>query len=88
MLCSLGMKTKIDVKSALCGLAVGVFAMLAVGAGESTTTGGKYQVVTFMAGGQANALMIDTTTGKGWGVNLVQNWKNDGGNFFEPKEGK
>jgi len=82
------MKTKMDIKSALCGLAVGVLAMLAIGAGESTSTGGKYQVVTFMAGGQANAMMIDTTTGKVWGVNLVSTWKNDGGNFFEPKEGK
>lgn len=66
----------------------GVLAIVAIGAGESTTTGGKYQVVTFMAGGQANAIMVDTTTGKVWGVNLVQNWKNDGGNFFEPKENK
>jgi len=41
-----------------------------------------------VAGGQANALMIDTTTGKAWGVNLVNDWKNDGGNFYVPKEGK
>ena len=58
------MKTQIDLKSALCGLAVGVFAMLAIGAGTGTYSNecGRYQV----AVGANVALVIDTQTGKLW----------------------
>lgn len=56
------MKTQLDLKSAACGLALGIFAMLAIGAGITSIQTGRYQVAT--AGNVA--LMIDTQTGKVW----------------------
>ncbi len=61
------MNTKIDLKSALCGLAVGVLAMLAMGAGESSNSVGRYQV----AGGAGSFVVLDTTTGQAWGANTA-----------------
>jgi hypothetical protein len=55
---------KIDLKSALCGLAVGVLAMAAMGAGGSSPIG-RYQV----AGGYGFFTIVDTTTGQAWGAN-------------------
>lgn len=56
------MKTHIELKSALCGLVIGVFAMLAIGAGMSSNETGRYQIT---SGGNV-ALVIDTQTGKVW----------------------
>jgi hypothetical protein len=60
------MTTKIDLKSALCGLALGILAMLAIGASGSPNAVGKYQVAT----GAGFVTIIDTTTGQAWGANL------------------
>ena len=57
---------KIDLKSALCGLAIGVLAMVAMGATGQTSTNGRYQV----AGGYGFFTIIDTTTGQAWGANF------------------
>jgi hypothetical protein len=61
------MNTKIDLKSALCGLAVGVLAMLAIGAATPSNAIGRYQV----ASGSGFVTIIDTTTGRAWGANLT-----------------
>jgi len=60
------MTTKIDLKSALCGLALGVLAMLAIGATGPTNAIGKYQIAT----GAGFVTIVDTTTGQAWGANL------------------
>ena len=60
------MNTKIDLKSAVFGLILGILAMLALG----STTGepvGRYQV----AGGAGFFTIVDTTTGKAWGANFA-----------------
>lgn len=84
------MKTiTLDLKSCLVGLVIGVLAVVLIGAETSQPQQiGRYQVVTFNAGGQTSSMMIDTTTGKAWCANLATTWKNDGGLLFEPKEGK
>jgi hypothetical protein len=61
------MNKQIDLKSALCGLAVGILAMLAIGAANPSNLVGRYQVVT----AAGFAAIIDTTTGQTWGANLA-----------------
>jgi len=60
------MTTKIDLKSALCGLALGILAMLAIGASGSPNAVGRSQV----ASSASFVTIIDTTTGQAWGANL------------------
>jgi hypothetical protein len=79
---------KIDTKSLLCGILMGVSVILCIGADDSPSSAlcGRYQIVTVNgAGMQPNALILDTTTGKVWGADLSRIWKNDS-NFFEPKK--
>ena len=81
------MKTQIDLKSALCGLAVGVLAMLAIGAGTSANGAGRYQaklVSTSYPGDRGYVLVVDTQTGKVWTTTLTLNWPN-AKNVFDPK---
>ncbi len=61
------MNTKIDLKSALCGLVVGVLAMLAIGAGDSSNQVGRYKI----AGGAGAFAIIDTATGQAWCANTA-----------------
>ena len=61
------MNAKIDLKSALGGLAVGVLGMLALGAGESSNPIGRYQI----AGGAGTFAIVDTATGQAWGANFA-----------------
>jgi hypothetical protein len=63
------MKTQIDLKSAVCGLFIGIITMLAVGAGESSNQIGRYQI----AGGNGQFIIVDTTTGQEWEGNFVNN---------------
>lgn len=58
---------KIDLKSAVVGLLVGVVAVFAMGAGEPGSTIGKYQI----AGGSGFFVIVDTETGKSWAANLA-----------------
>ncbi|MEI9963084.1 MAG: hypothetical protein WDM76_18815 [Limisphaerales bacterium] len=76
------MKTQIDIKSAFCGLIVGVLAMFAIGAATSTNETGRYQV----AAGQNSAVIVDTATGKAWAFQPISSaqYKTDG-NFWEVK---
>ena len=57
------MKIQIDIKSALFGLALGVVAMSAIGAGTSASEAGRYQVSV----GQDFFAVVDTKTGEVWG---------------------
>jgi hypothetical protein len=78
------MNTKIDLKSALCGLAVGVLAMLAIGAATPSNAIGRYQV----ASGSGFVTIIDTTTGRAWGANLATpapGFQTIQPGFWEPK---
>lgn len=60
------MKTSFDLKSILCGLALGVLTVLALGAGESLApTVGRYQ----SASGFGFLMTIDTSTGQAWLAN-------------------
>jgi hypothetical protein len=61
------MNIKIDLKSALSGLALGVLAMVAIGASDSPRAIGRFQV----ASGAGFVTIIDTTSGQAWGANLA-----------------
>jgi len=75
------MKTQIDIKSALCGLVVGVLAMLAIGAGTSSNEPGKYQVSSALG----YSVILDTQTGQAWTSAIAGQNRNDGG-FFDVKQ--
>jgi hypothetical protein len=78
------MKTQIDIKSAVFGIAVGVLAMFAIGAGTSSNEVGRYQITS----SPSFSVMVDTKTGQAWGSVYAANSgsaiRNDG-NFFEAK---
>jgi hypothetical protein len=82
------MNTKIDIKSAVIGLAVGVLVTLGVAAATSPGSPvGRYQVVSNANnGGQggSHSLIIDTVTGKVWLGCLPASGKSDD-EFFQPK---
>lgn len=76
------MKIQIDVKSVLCGLAVGVAAMFVIGAGEPSNQVGRFQ----SAGGSGFFITIDTVTGKTWFANVsAANLTRIDGDFFDKK---
>jgi len=76
------MKIQIDLKSALCGLIIGVATMFALGMDSGGSTG-RYQV---SSGGQGSAIMVDTITGKAWSFQPTSSaqWRNDS-SFFDAK---
>jgi hypothetical protein len=57
------MKTQIDIKSVLYGVAMGVLGVFAIGAATSSNEIGRYQV----SAGQGVSVIIDTRTGQAWG---------------------
>jgi hypothetical protein len=57
------MKAQIDIKSVLCGVAIGVLAVFAMGAATSSNEIGRYQV----SAGQGCSVIVDTKTGQAWG---------------------
>ena len=76
------MKAQIDLKSVLCGVAIGVLAVVAIGAATSSNETGRYQV----SAGQGAAVIVDTRTGQAWGYcpQTTALYKTDG-NFWDPK---
>jgi hypothetical protein len=76
------MKTQIDLKSALLGIGVGVFAMFAMGAETSSNEIGRYQV----SAAQSFIAIVDTKTGQAWGFGPqnTSQYRNDG-NFWNAK---
>ena len=78
------MNKNIDLKSVLCGLAVGVLAMLAIGAANSTPHQvGRYQVTG--AGTPSVFVMVDTVTGRAWMGNGRDNQLRSDADFFQSK---
>lgn len=62
------MNIKIDLKSALCGLAIGVLALLVIAATDSTSNPiGRYQT----AAGFGFFMTVDTATGQAWAANVA-----------------
>ena len=76
---------KIHLKSALCGLAVGVLAMLVIGA-ESANSSDRYQITS--AGSPVCAFVLDKATGRVWATGFVTTaeMKKDPG-FYDSKTG-
>jgi hypothetical protein len=58
------MKMKVDFKSAVCGLLLGAAAVLAMGAGESSSPVGRFQVASSSANN--TLVLVDTVTGEVW----------------------
>jgi hypothetical protein len=70
------MKVHIDFKSALCGLVIGVVAMIALGAEAPSSGIGRYQI----SAAHDLGIILDTKTGRAWGfgpINTSQ-YRNDG----------
>lgn len=77
------MNIKIDRKSALAGIAVGILAMLVIGAGTPSSEAGRYQVVG--AGTPSVFVMVDTETGRAWMANGTVNQLRSDADFFNKK---
>ena len=77
------MNTKIDIKSAVLGLGVGVLVALGIAAASSPGSVGRYQV----AGVGNHGLVIDTATGQVWSGYFLSNEGKTDGDFFQPKIG-
>jgi hypothetical protein len=77
------MKTRIDIKSALIGLSLGVLVALGVGAASPpiSVSVGRYQVA--CAGN--DGLIIDTATGQAWRAHFPPDRGTTDGDFFTPK---
>ena len=79
------MKATIDFKSALYGLAAGILTMLALGSTQPSHPIGRYQV----SGSAGFYMILDTSTGKGWCVNVAgQNFTGTHTGFWESKVDK
>ncbi len=82
------MNIKIDIKSAVIGLAVGVLVTLGVAATTPPVIRlGRYQIVSNVNNGGmggSHSLIIDTVTGKVWVGYVPANAQSDG-DFFQPK---
>ena len=78
------MNTKIDIKSALVGLAVGILVTLGIGATSLPASVGRYQI----AGTGNHGLIIDTATGQVWRGYFPSSSGNTDGDFFTPKMGE
>ena len=78
------MNTKIDIKSALSGLSVGVLVMVGIAAASSPGPVGRYQV----AGVAAHAVIVDTATGQAWSTFLSSSGGRADPDFYQPKTGE
>jgi len=78
------MKTKIDIKSALIGLLLGIVATVAIAAASSPSQVGRYQI----SGAGSFGLVLDTATGQVWTMFFSSSGgRNDGEAFYQPKAG-
>jgi hypothetical protein len=76
------MKIQIDLKSAVCGLVIGVTAMFAVGAGTSSNPAGKYQIEAGTTPFGIYTFVIDTQTGEVWGIDTKGDWHDNKADKF------
>ena len=63
------MNNKIDIKSAVIGLGIGILAMLGIAATSSSGSSGRYQII----GIGNHGVIIDTDTGQTWQSSLPDN---------------
>jgi hypothetical protein len=77
------MNTKIDIKSAMLGLGIGVLVTLGIAATSSRDANGRYQV----AGTGNHGLVVDTATGQVWSGYFPSNEGKTDADFFQPKIG-
>jgi hypothetical protein len=77
------MNSKIEIKSVILGLGVGVLVMLGVAATSSSPSFGRYQLVAVGSHG----LIIDTDTGRVWEASFPDNVNRTDPHFFQPKTG-
>jgi hypothetical protein len=75
------MNVKIDIKSALLGLALGIAATVAVAATTSSGSVGRYQI----AGTANHGLVLDTITGQVWSAFFLPNEGKTDPDYFQPK---
>ena len=78
------MNTKIDIKSALLGLSVGVLAMLGIAAASSPGSVGRYQI----AGTGNHGMVLDTATGQVWSTFLSSSGGKADADFYQSKLGE
>jgi hypothetical protein len=76
------MKTQIDIKSVLCGVAIGVLAIFAIGAGTSSNPVGKFQMQSVTSPYGAYAFVVDTQTGEVWGMDTKTDWHDNKADKF------
>ena len=76
------MNPKIDIKSALLGLLLGVVVTVTIAAAASPGQIGRYQV----SGTGNHGLVLDTATGQVWSMFLSSSGgRTDGETFYQPK---
>ena len=75
------MNTKIDIKSAILGLGIGVLVTLGIAASSAPNTLGRYQI----AGTGNHGLLVDTVTGQVWAGYFDSSGGKTDANFFQPK---
>ena len=75
------MNTKIDIKSAILGLGIGVLVTLGIAASSAPNTIGRYQI----AGTGDHGLVVDTVTGQVWSGYFTSSGGKTDANFFQPK---
>ena len=78
------MNTKIDIKSALIGLGVGVLVTLGIAAASSPGSVGRYQV----AGTGNHGLVLDIATGQVWSGYFSSTEGKTDADFFKSKIGE
>ncbi len=78
------MKTKIEIKSAVIGLGIGVLVTLGIAAASSSDRVGRYQI----AGTGNHGLVIATATGQVWRGYFPSHEGGTDGDFFKPKLGE
>ena len=78
------MNTKIDIKSALLGLGVGVLVTIGIAAASSPGPVGRFQI----AGTGNQGLVVDTATGRVWSAYFPSGGGQMDGDFFQPKIGE
>ena len=77
------MNTKIDIKSAVLGLVLGVLVTVAVAASTLPGPVGRYQI----AGTANHGLVLDTATGQVWSAFFLPNEGKTDSGYFQPKLG-
>ena len=78
------MNMRIDIKSSLLGLTLGILVMVAVGASSGSGSIGRYQI----AGTANHGLVLDTVTGQVWSAFFLPNEGKTDPDYFQPKLGE